>query len=293
MRCVKCDERHHEKPAQVVIFGHTKRTERSMISGYLACIAVGISLGLIGGGGSILMVPILVYLFGFPPTEATFYSLFVVGITSAVGSMAYFRQNLVVVRMAVLFGIPSLMAVFFTRWWLLPALPEELLHFSSFVLTKSTAMLLLFAALMVVAAYSMLRKPANQPAEKSSVLAPRAFAVVAQGLLIGLLTGLVGAGGGFLIIPALVFLCQLTMKQAIGTSLLIISANTLFGFFTTQEPIAVQWNFLLTITSFALLGIVVGTLLGKKVEGHKLKPAFGWLVLALGTFIILREPVFS
>jgi uncharacterized membrane protein YfcA len=259
--------------------------------GYLACMAVGLSLGLIGGGGSILTVPILVYLFHYSPEVATFYSLFVVGTTSAVGSASYFRAGQVNLRTALQFGLPSLVAVFATRWYLLPAIPEVLFHTSSFSLSKAQGMLLLFAVLMVIAAYNMIKKKNPATPANAEVTSSKLY-VAMQGILVGTLTGLVGAGGGFLIIPALLFLCRLSMKEAIGTSLLIISANTLFGFFTSKNLQEVDWSFLLSTSAFAFLGIAIGTALSKRIDGAKLKPAFGWFVLAMGTYIILRETVF-
>jgi uncharacterized membrane protein YfcA len=184
--------------------------------------------------------------------------------------------------------------VFVTRWYVLPAIPEVLMSTNSFTVTKAQGMLLLFAVLMVLAAYNMIRKKSpNKNSESIADMPSPQLYVVMQGVFVGTLTGLVGAGGGFLIIPALLFLCRLNMKEAIGTSLIIIAANTLFGFFTSKNLHEVDWMFLLSTSAFALLGIAIGTALSRRIDGAKLKPAFGWFVLAMGTYIILRETVFA
>jgi uncharacterized membrane protein YfcA len=263
------------------------------ILGYFASILIGVSLGLIGGGGSILTVPVLVYLFHVDAVTATAYSLFIVGLTSAVGSGDYFRKGLVDTRTAIIFGIPSIIAVFATRAWLVPALPSEFFSIGSFVMTKSIFLLLLFAVLMVAASYSMIKKSKNGAAETE--LQVRTFnypLILAEGAVVGVLTGLVGAGGGFLIIPALVVLSKLPMKQAVGTSLVIIAAKSLIGFFGEGGETLIDWKFLFIVSAFAISGIFIGTALSKRIDGAKLKPAFGWFVLVMGIYIILRETLF-
>lgn len=263
------------------------------ILGYFASILIGVSLGLIGGGGSILTVPVLVYLFHVDAVTATAYSLFIVGLTSAFGSGDYFRKGLVDTRTAIIFGIPSIIAVFATRAWLVPALPSEFFTIGSFVMTKSIFLLLLFAVLMVAASYSMIKKSKNGAAETESQV--RTFnypLILAEGAVVGVLTGLVGAGGGFLIIPALVVLSKLPMKQAVGTSLVIIAAKSLIGFFGEGGETLIDWKFLFIVSAFAISGIFIGTALSKRIDGAKLKPAFGWFVLVMGIYIILRETLF-
>lgn len=260
------------------------------IIGYLASIAIGIALGLIGGGGSILTVPVLVYLFGKDATIATGYSLFIVGFTSAVGSVQYFRKSLVNIKTAIVFGIPSIIAVFLTRVYIVPSIPNSLLFIGNFEVTKSIFLLVLFALLMIVASYSML-KPVKV-SDTIDVNIPQKFnypLIIVEGLFVGVLTGLVGAGGGFLIIPALVMLSKLPMKEAIGTSLAIIAAKSLIGFIGEGATNSVDWNFLLPITGFAVGGIFIGTYLSKNIDGAKLKPAFGWFILVMGLYIIVRE----
>ncbi|SNC64230.1 hypothetical protein SAMN06265337_1038 [Hymenobacter gelipurpurascens] len=264
--------------------------------GYFAAIFIGLSLGIMGGGGSILTVPVLVYLLGVSPVLSTAYSLFVVGSTSVVGASGYFRKGLVSLKTAVVFLLPSLLAVFVVRKVLMPAIPQELFTIGSLVFTKDLLVLVAFALLMVVAALAMIRGKQAEEVLGEELHYQHSFnypLILGIGLVVGALTGFVGAGGGFLIIPALVLGARLPMKLAVGTSLAIIALNSLIGFtgdLSAGTPIA--WPFLLGFLSFALVGIVLGTYLARFIPGTKLKPAFGWFTLAMGTFILLRELVF-
>lgn len=259
--------------------------------GYIAAIIIGIILGLIGGGGSILTVPILVYIFQINPVLATSYSLFVVGITSIIGSISYFRKGLVNIKTAIAFAIPSIIAVYITRAAILPAIPEEIFTFGNFILTKNLLLMLLFALLMILAAYKMISQTKPSPIESKEAQQFNYPLLFIQSTIIGMLTGLVGAGGGFLIIPALVILSKLPIKEAIGTSLVIISANSLIGFWGKKGSMAFDWSFLALITTLAIIGIFIGIALSKKIDGNKLKPAFGWFVLAMGIYIIIKETI--
>ena len=259
------------------------------IAGYIASIFIGIALGLIGGGGSILTVPVLVYLFMVDAVSATAYSLFIVGLTSAVGSISYFRNGLVNVRTAVIFGIPSIIVVFFTRAYIVPAIPKEVFAMGDFIVTKSILMMLLFAVLMIAASYSMIKKDKKTSGEIAGDQKFNYPVILIEGAVVGLLTGLVGAGGGFLIIPALVILSKLPMKEAVGTSLVIIAAKSLIGFLGESSETVIQWSLLLRVSGFAIGGIIIGTMLSKKIDGAKLKPAFGWFVLVMGIYIIVNE----
>lgn len=264
-----------------------------VIIGYLASILIGVALGLIGGGGSILTVPVLVYLMGVDAVAATAYSLFIVGATSAVGSVQYFRKGLVNIKTVIVFGIPSIIAVFLTRAFIVPAIPKEIMTVGNFVVTKSILMMLLFAILMIAASYSMIKK--TKKAEEDTVV-KQSFnypVILIEGFVVGMLTGLVGAGGGFLIIPALVVLSKLPMKEAVGTSLVIITAKSLIGFFGEGAETTIDWQIILMVTAFAVIGIFIGTFLSKKIDGAKLKPAFGWFVLLMGIYIIIKETIFK
>ncbi len=259
--------------------------------GYIASILIGVSLGLIGSGGSILTVPVLVYLFSVDAVAATAYSLFIVGFTAAIGSVGYFRKGLVNIKTALVFGTPSIVAVFLTRAYIVPAIPKEVFTIGSFIVTKSILMMLLFAVLMVAASYSMIKKDKKKKEENTE---PQKFnypVILLEGAVVGVVTGLVGAGGGFLIIPALVLLSKLPMKEAVGTSLVIIAAKSLIGFFGESGETTINWLLLASVAAFATVGIFIGLYLSKKIDGTKLKPVFGWFVLIMGIYIIIKETI--
>ena len=255
--------------------------------GYFSAIVIGLVMGLIGGGGSILSVPIFVYVFGFDAVTATALSLFVVGITSLVGSVGFIREKQVDFRTGLIFGIPSILGVLFSRRLVLPNLPNYIINRWDIVLTKDMFLLLLFSVLMLIAAYKMIRKiriPKIKNKEE-----PNYTILVSQGLLVGIVTGLIGAGGGFLIVPALVMLLGVDMKRAVATSLFIISMNSILGFISTMGMVKHDWTFLLTFSSVSVIGIFIGIGMSKKIDGKKMKPLFGWIVLVMGLFIIIKE----
>lgn len=263
------------------------------IAGYLASVLIGISLGLIGGGGSILTVPVLVYLFGIEPVLATAYSLFIVGSTSLVGAVPKYKQGLLHLKTAVIFGAPAIAAVYATRKFIVPAIPQEVFSIGTLVITKPLLLMLLFAVLMVFASYSMIK---GKNEEENNDTGPMKFnypMILLEGTVVGILTGLVGAGGGFLIIPALVLLSKLPMKLAVGTSLLIIAAKSLIGFLGDLGHQSIDWRLLLSVTALAVGGIFIGNWLSHKVSGDKLKKAFGWFVLVMGIYIIIKELFFK
>lgn len=257
------------------------------IIGYLSAIIIGLVMGLIGGGGSILSVPIFVYIFGFDAVTATALSLFVVGVTSLVGTTGFIRQGLVDFRTAFTFGIPSILGVIFSRRLVLPNLPHYIIHRWGITLTKDMFLLLLFSILMLIAAFKMIRKNDRPRLRKDHE--NNYTILISQGLLVGIITGLIGAGGGFLIVPALVMLLGLNMKRAIATSLFIISMNSILGFVSTMQMVGHDWNFLLIFSALSIVGIFVGIGISKKMDGRKLKPLFGYIVLAMGIFIIIKE----
>lgn len=264
------------------------------IFGLLSSTVIGISLGLIGGGGSILTVPVLVYLFNVDPVLATAYSLFIVGLSSMVGAFPKYKAGMIDLKTALVFGVPSIIAVFLTRKVLVPAIPATLFEIAGVSVSKALAMMILFAVLMVAASVSMIR---DKKKEEQATDEPRVFnypMILLEGAVVGVLTGLVGAGGGFLIIPALVMLSKLPMKQAVGTSLLIIAAKSLIGFTgdVMENAAQMDWTLLSVVTALAVVGIFVGNQLSKKVDGAALKKGFGWFVLVMGIYIIIKELAF-
>jgi uncharacterized protein len=263
------------------------------VIGYAASLIIGISLGLIGGGGSILTVPVLVYLFRVSPVMATAYSLFIVGSTSLVGALPKYKRGLVNIKTALIFGIPSIVAVFTTRKYLVPHIPEELFTISNLLVTKNMMMMLLFAILMLIASVSMIRNKVSRSREIETEQKFNIPVILIEGTIVGLLTGIVGAGGGFLIIPALVLLSKLPMKQAIGTSLLIIAAKSLIGFTGDLSNYQMDWTLLLSITTLAIIGIFIGNWLSHKLSSGKLEKGFGWFVLIMGIYILLKEIFFT
>jgi uncharacterized membrane protein YfcA len=264
------------------------------IIGLFASTLIGISLGLIGGGGSILTVPVLVYLFDVDPVLATAYSLFIVGLSSLVGAYPKYKSGMIDLKTAVVFGIPSILAVFLTRKVLVPAIPATLFNIGSLEFTKALAMMILFAILMVAASVSMIRDKKDAAQEKNGERHFNYPMILLEGAVVGVLTGLVGAGGGFLIIPALVMLSKLPMKQAVGTSLLIIAAKSLIGFTgdVMENAEKMDWTLLSVVTALAVVGIFIGNRLSKKIDGAALKKGFGWFVLVMGIYIIVKELAF-
>lgn len=264
------------------------------ILGYMGALVTGLSLGLIGGGGSILIVPVLVYLFSVTPSLATAYSLFVVGAASVVGAFEYARKGLVDYKTAVVFAVPAFVGVFSARKWLVPALPESIATFGSFELTKDALIMLVFATVMLLASLSMIRKNTgggDSSADPVDQAVAYNFPMIAlEGLGVGAVTGFVGAGGGFLIIPALVILAKLPMKLAVGTSLVIIAAKSLLGFLgDLSASQSIDWAFLATIAGISIAGIFIGSYMSNFISGKKLKPAFGWLVLGMGFYIMAKQ----
>lgn len=259
-----------------------------VIIGFAAAILIGVSLGLIGGGGSILTVPVLVYILGIDPVLATAYSLFVVGSTSLVGAGTYMKKGLVNYKTALVFAIPSFIAVFLTRKFLVPALPDPLFSIGEAMITKNIGIMVFFALIMLAASYSMIRGKKGESKEEQEVKFNLPM-IALEGSVVGVITGIVGAGGGFLIIPALVLLAKLPMKMAVGTSLLIIAAKSLIGFLGDLSSQTIDWQLLLIFTGLSIVGIFIGSALSKKINEKVLKTGFGWFVLLMGIYIITKE----
>lgn len=257
--------------------------------GYFASIIIGLSLGLIGGGGSILTIPILVYLFKIDPELATSYSLFIVGLSALFGCYSHYKMGNLKIKAALYFAIPSVFSILIIREVIFPQIASTLFSIASFQVSKDFLIMIVFSVLMILAAVSMIRRKLPEIVSTSTNYVQ--LGVI--GFVVGIITGFLGAGGGFLIIPALLFFANLPMKQAVGTSLLIIFINSAIGFggdLYIGTPI--DYTFLLTIAAMAFIGILIGIQLSKKIDGAKLKPLFGWFILVMGIYIITKEVFF-
>lgn len=253
--------------------------------GYFGALLIGLVLGLTGGGGSILTVPILVYLMHINPVTATAYSLFIVGSTSAFGAIQNYRKNLVDIKNGFLFAIPSFVAVYLTRKYIVPQIPEIIIETPIYI-TKNTFLMLFFAVIMVFGALSVLKKKKEEinPDKK-----PNLLSIGIQTFLIGVIIGLVGAGGGFLIIPSLILFSKLPMKKAVGTSLFIIAMNSLVGFIGDIQNITIDWWFLIRFSIISSVGIFIGMYLTKYTNENQLKKIFAYFVLLMASIILLKE----
>lgn len=244
-------------------------------------------MGLIGSGGSILAVPILVYLFNVTPEKATTHSLFIVGITSVIASYKHYKLKNLRMRQALLFGIPSLVSLLTTRKFILPALSDVVWKYQNYILTKHALIMIVFSALMIVAANSMIKK--SEPQSGTTVSNTRLMLI---GFIVGIVTGFLGAGGGFLIVPALLFYARLDLKYAIATSLFIITMNALIGFLgDVINGVKFDVSLLAKVSFMAIIGMFIGIAISKKIDGSKLKPIFGWFILVMGVFILAKEIV--
>ncbi len=261
------------------------------ILGYILALVVGLTLGLIGGGGSMLALPILVYVFGIDTITATAYSLFIVGITSLVGSGTSIIKRNIDLKAAVLFAIPSLVTVFLVRKFLIPIIPDKIVTINGFALTDDKFLFLLFGILLLVAGWLMLTGKClycdEEAKEKIVINYPFIFA---EGIVIGVVTGVVGAGGGFLVIPALVMYAGVSMKKAVGTSLLIIAVKSLVGFVGDWMNFDyIDWQLLLSISGLAIAGMFIGNQFSDKVSEKNLRRIFGILVVFLAIVILSKE----
>ncbi|MCU0446608.1 MAG: sulfite exporter TauE/SafE family protein [Microscillaceae bacterium] len=258
------------------------------ILAYFSALAIGFVLGLFGGGGAILTMPTFVYLVGINPVASSAYSLFVIGSSSLVGSMRYYRKGWLNLEAAVVFALPSVITVFLMRKFVVPAIPKIIFQIDKFLITKDLMIMLIFALVMLFSAISMLR---NQPTqvENENDKDLNYYWLFVQGVLVGLIAGLVGAGGGFLIVPALVMMANLPMRVAIGTSLLIIASNSLIGFLGDLGNAPIQWQFLLTYSAMTIVGVLGGTYANRFIPAENLKKGFGVLVLLVGMMILWKE----
>lgn len=265
--------------------------DNNTLMGLAGALLVGLVLGIMGGGGSILSVPLFVYVLNIDPILATAYSLFIVGIVSFFGAIRSIQANMVDFKTGFLFALPALISIYLTRKYFVPWIPHQLFSVGDFNLTKEIGIMLFFAIIMLLSAYFILREK-EEYAESSFMSEFRYFFLSLEGFLIGIITGIVGAGGGFLIVPAMIILAKLPVKKAVGTSLMVVSINSLIGFLGDVQNTAIDWSFLLTFAIVAIIGMFVGMYFNHRIDDQKLKKIFGVVVLGIGCSIILSE-IFS
>lgn len=260
------------------------------ILGYILTILIGLLIGLFGGGGSILTVPVLVYLFAIPATLSTTYSLVIVGITSLIATSPNVIKNDLSYKRILQFGIPSVISLYLVRAFLLPSLPTEFLLFG-FSIHKNIAMMVFFSILMLVSGVYMIHQKRNEP---DCIDCPyKSLVLILAGLVEGFITGIVGAGGGFIIVPVLMIFGKLNMKQAVANSLFIIGVKSIIGFLASADIHELDFIFLAKIFAIALVGMFFGMRLNKKLDAKQLKPIFGYFVVAMGIFIFVKELILS
>lgn len=252
------------------------------ILGWIGTFLVGFVLGLLGGGGSILIVPVLVYLFRLSAEISTSLSLLVVGLASAIGLTLTPAKNEIHWPTAIAFAIPSGIGAFFARRFLVPATPDPILG-----LSKDAFLLVLFAVLMLIISIRMIRAE-KSPFQTQEFIKTDFFRSTPAGLLVGTTAGYLGAGGGFLIVPALTQILRLSISTAIPTSLAIIAAQSLIGFSgALGQPI--DYTFALILTIVAITGVIAGSSAKSKMNPAQLKPIFGYFVLIVGVFMLIQE----
>lgn len=254
--------------------------------GYLLAVLIGIFLGIFGGGGSLLSVPVFAYIFSLDEKVATAYSLFTVGISSIVGSIKQLGN--IEWKVTLIFGIPSIIAVWLTRFFIIPNLPEIIFDNETFIITRRMLIFGIFTFLLFISSFSMIYET-NKNVKPINIKNFYALIII-EGFVVGSLTGFVGAGGGFLIIPALVILIGLDIKKAIATSLIIIALKSTFGFFLGDVMVMnIDWDFLIYFTLLTTLGVIIGTYFGKSIDKLKLKKWFGIFIMVIAISILFKE----
>tara|TARA_B100001059_G_scaffold169664_1_gene169533 strand:- start:1534 stop:2334 length:801 start_codon:yes stop_codon:yes gene_type:complete len=261
----------------------------NIILGFVGALLVGITLGLIGSGGSILSLPIFVYLFGLNPIIASAYSLFTVGITSLIGSLKNIKLKLIDINTVLYFSLSAAISVYITRKYLINLIPEEIITVGNLLITKEKFLMLFFALLIYFAGIAMIKKRVDKSQNQRRKSKYDKVLILIEGAVVGVVTGLVGAGGGFIIIPVLVLFSKLNMKNAIATSLVIISIKSLIGFIGDIENHIIDWEFLIMFSLISILGIYIGQAIGLKIDGNKLKKGFGYFVIVVASCVAVKE----
>lgn len=256
-----------------------------VILGYACALLIGILIGALGSGGSLLAVPTFLYLFGLNAIESTTYSLFVVGVAASFAVYKHQRDGNIAFRASLPFAISALLTTYITRRFLLPAMPDLLYEGTSFTLTKDTLIVLTFSMVMILSSLSVLRGVKEQ----KSVGQYQNLRLTWMGLLVGLLSGFVGAGGGFLIVPALIVGLRLPIKKAIATSVWLVLLNSSFGFLGSVASVDVDWVFLGGFSLVSIVGLLLGLYVQKYIADQKLKKIFAVFVLTMGVIILFNQ----
>ncbi|MFO8038141.1 MAG: sulfite exporter TauE/SafE family protein [Sodalinema sp.] len=254
------------------------------ILGHILALGIGISLGLLGGGGSILAVPILMYVMGLPPKEAIAASLFIVGTVSLLGLIPHAKAGNVSLKLALTFAPAAMVGAYAgARLAELPAITE-------------TIQVVAFGIVMLLASILMIRKGQRKAQPVEPTLSPpkspslgKMLIIPLEGLLVGIITGFVGVGGGFAIIPALVLLGGTPMKEAIGTSLLIIAFKSATAFLGYMDQVSLDWGLMISFTLAASVGTYAGAILSHRLDASHLQKAFGYFVLAVSIFVLIQR----
>ena len=252
--------------------------------GLAVTFGAGIALGLLGGGGSVLVVPVLVYLFGVPPIEATAYSLVVVGATSLAGTYLYWTRHPLPLRAVILFGVPSVAAAYMVRAALVPQIPPEI-AVGRISVARDTLIMLAFAGLTVFAGVAMLRPRRRTQRSMSGA----AWAPIVGGIT-GALTAFVGAGGGFLVFPALTLVLHVPVERAVAASLALVAAQSIAGAIGAFSSLpAFNFGIVLPLTATMLLGMAWGVAAGAYVSPERVRQSFGWLLLTVAVAISIQQ----
>jgi uncharacterized protein len=259
---------------------------------YAASLFVGLSLGMIGAGGSILTVPVFVFVLKIDPLVSSIYSMFIVGVSSLAGGIKAIFKKLVDIKTTLVFGIPSVTGVLIARKFIYPAIPDQIFSIGDYAVSKKILFMFCISSLMFTAAVRMLKASSRNTAIIPGDTKVKTEFLLAQGFIVGIITGLFGIGGGFLIVPALYFWSRLPMKKAVGTALLIIAMNSLFSFSTSYSESPINWILLLRFSLGAVIGIMIGSRIAEKIPGNSLKIIFGWFVMAISFYIVFKQFTF-
>lgn len=257
------------------------------ILGAFLFVLIGVILSLLGSGGALLTIPVLVYIFDVDPYWATSYSMFIMGVSNWAATIDNIKKNLIYYKIGLCFAIPGLLVTFIIRRFILPIVPDVLFESDVLSFTKGSAIMLSFAILMFYTAIKTFRR--KNTIEYSRIEFSPVINIL-QGAAIGLVTGFAGAGGGFLIVPALLFTVKMPMKEAAATSLFIISITTFLGFFGDFNPaIEMDWTLIIFCTAFSILGILITSFIKDTFSNKFLKTSFGYFILGLSLLVFYIE----